>query len=195
MVQHTNLPSTKFFGRPVADRISFNCPDAVPIRETLVLDRTSCSDGLRPQLHFRIAGMAWSCTNLTSHTLLICRKIDNGICPPTHPVQIPHLFYEVLYGVNDIDTSDGSQFVLSTMISINGWDPTVQTNTVANCLKMPDKLAPATLLLRPTPKHVAQTVLQCLGYPMGHPLEMLSSLPQRNGESQYQPDLSGLIAN
>lgn len=38
--------------------------------------------------------------------------IDNGACPPGHPVQLMHLFYEVLYSVSDI-ALDGGKFVFA----------------------------------------------------------------------------------
>jgi len=47
-----------------------------------------------------------------SHVAYLSR-MDNGVCPPTHPVLLPHLFYEVLYSVDQIDTSAGGKYMLA----------------------------------------------------------------------------------
>jgi hypothetical protein len=39
-------------------------------------------------------------------------QIDNGICPPTHPILLPHIFIEVLYATGDIN-QDGGKFVFA----------------------------------------------------------------------------------
>lgn len=39
-------------------------------------------------------------------------QIDNGICPPSHPILLPVLFIEVPYDVNTI-TKDGGKFVFA----------------------------------------------------------------------------------
>lgn len=100
-------------GRPVADRVSFACLDkSGPFPEKPYMWRTQCSDGLRAQIQFQTC---WDGVNLykgdQSHVAYLS-QIDNGVCPPTHPVLLPHLFYEVLYGVADIK-QDGGQFVFS----------------------------------------------------------------------------------
>ena len=131
----------QFFGRPVSDRVSFNCLDhGEP--ETPGISSTSCADGLRAQLHLQ---SCWDGVNLyksdNSHVAYMS-QIDNGICPPTHPVQFVHLFYEVLYGVNNINKDKGGRFVFSDGDPtgygfhgdfLNGWNMTVQTAALAEC--------------------------------------------------------------
>jgi hypothetical protein len=39
-------------------------------------------------------------------------QIDNGVCSPTHPVLLPHVFIEVLYSVANIN-QDGGKFVFA----------------------------------------------------------------------------------
>ena len=72
--------------------------------------------------------------------------IDNGICPPTHPYQIPHIFMEVNYAVSqvpDLANNPGGQYVFSQGDPTgygfhadfqNGWDMAVQTQAVQQCL-------------------------------------------------------------
>lgn len=101
-------------GRPVADRVSFACLDSSgPSKEQPYMWRTQCSDGLRAQIHFQ---SCWDGVNLyksdQSHVAYLS-QIDNGVCPSTHPVLLPHLFYEVLYGVANVKQENGGRFVFS----------------------------------------------------------------------------------
>jgi hypothetical protein len=96
----------------LANRVTFNCLDQEgPLPQLPYMWRTNCSDGLRAQLQFQ---SCWDGVNLyksdQSHVNYMS-SIDNGACPPTHPVQLVHLFFEVLYGVNNVDQSDGGRFV------------------------------------------------------------------------------------
>lgn len=130
-------------GRPVADRVSFACLDSAnQYPETPGMIHTSCSNGLRAQLQFQTC---WDGVNLyksdNSHVAYMS-QIDNGICPPTHPVQLVHLFFEVLYGVAQIDQTDGGRFVFAhgdpTGFGfhgdfLNGWDPAVLTPALQQC--------------------------------------------------------------
>lgn len=117
--------------RPKADRVSFACLDVDPSKEQPGMTRTNCKNGLRAQIHFQ---SCWDGVNLyktdNSHVEYMS-NLDNGLCPPTHPVPLIHLFYEVLYSVNDIQ-QDGGQFVFSQGDTtgygfhgdfLNGWDP------------------------------------------------------------------------
>lgn len=98
--------------RPVADRVSFACLDTAPIPESPGMNRTQCSNGLRAQIHFQ---SCWNGKDLykedNSHVAYMSR-IDNGECPPTHPVQLIQLFYEVLYSMDSVK-QDGGKFVFA----------------------------------------------------------------------------------
>jgi len=98
--------------RPIADRISFACLAATPSKESPHMNVTDCSNGLRAQVQFQ---SCWDGVHLykedNSHVAYMS-GLDNGVCPPTHPVQFIHLFYEVLYSVNDIKL-DGGKFVFA----------------------------------------------------------------------------------
>ena len=68
-------------------------------------------------------------------------EIDNGFCPPSHPIQFVHLFFEVTYQVNSIANQDG-HFVFSNGDTtgygfhgdfLNGWNMTTQTAALKNC--------------------------------------------------------------
>ncbi|KAK4501816.1 hypothetical protein PRZ48_007625 [Zasmidium cellare] len=137
--------NAEYPGRPVADRVSFNClhKDG-PLPEQPYMFRTDCAYGLRAQIHFQ---SCWDGVNLykadNSH-VAYQSAIDNGICPPTHPVQIPHLFLEVLYSVADVpDQTDDGQFVFAQGDPTgygfhgdfqNGWDLDVLANATTDCL-------------------------------------------------------------
>ena len=101
-----------FIGRPISDRVSHACLDTSPLPETPSLSRTSCINGVRTQIHFQ---SCWNGVDLyksdNSHVAYMS-QIDNGICPPGYPVQLMHLFYEVLYSVDKIN-QDGGQFVFA----------------------------------------------------------------------------------
>lgn len=101
-------------GRPVADRVSFACLSTTPGKETPGLNSTNCVNGLRAQIHYQ---SCWDGVNLyksdNSHVAYMS-QIDNGVCPPTHPVPFVHLFMEVNYSVNKINQTDGGRFVFST---------------------------------------------------------------------------------
>ena len=116
--------------RPKADRVSFACLDVAPSKEQPGMTRTSCVNGLRAQIHFQ---SCWDGVNLykedNSHVEYMS-GLDNGVCPDTHKVPLIHLFYEVLYSVNEID-QNGGQFVFSQGDNtgygfhgdfMNGWD-------------------------------------------------------------------------
>ncbi|KIV86256.1 hypothetical protein PV11_01876 [Exophiala sideris] len=137
-------PNSTFPPRPVADRVSFVCIDYTnETPQTTFLNNTDCPEGLRAQIQFQ---SCWDGVNLyksdQSHVAYLS-QIDNGICPPSHPVLLPHLFFEIYYFPNSMDTSDGGQFVFSNGDTtgygfhgdfLNGWDTDVLTDAVTQCL-------------------------------------------------------------
>ena len=101
-------------GRPVSDMVSFNCLAESPLPETPGFPANmSCKNGLRAQLHFQ---SCWdgihNYTTDNSHVAHMS-QIDNGICPPTHPIAFVHLFMETLYPVNTVKQEQGGRFLLS----------------------------------------------------------------------------------
>lgn len=70
--------------------------------------------------------------------------MDNGICPPTHPHVLPHLFLETNYAVAQVpDQAPGGRFVFSQGDTTgyglhgdfqNGWQMDVQQEAIAQCL-------------------------------------------------------------
>lgn len=81
--------------RPIADRVSFRCIDAAnDLTETHYIDQTNCINGFRAQINFQ---SCWDGQNLylpNSAHVAYLSGIDYGICPPSHPVPIPGLFFE-----------------------------------------------------------------------------------------------------
>ncbi|KEF59994.1 uncharacterized protein A1O9_04842 [Exophiala aquamarina CBS 119918] len=134
--------------RPVADRVSFRCIDeANDIPEQHYMFRTDCVNGMRAQINFQ---SCWDGENLyleNSAHVAYLSGIDYGSCPPSHPIPIPGLFFEVLYFTNQVDQSGGGEFVFSNGDAtgysfhadfINGWDMDIQDAAVKNCLYTDD---------------------------------------------------------
>ena len=108
-----NTPVSSVAGaKPFGNRVSFNCLTDSPNPESPQMNMTNCDNGLRAQIQFQ---SCWDGKNLylpdNSHVAYMS-IIDNGACPPGYPVQLMHLFYEVLYGVIDIKT-DGGRYVFA----------------------------------------------------------------------------------
>ncbi|KAI1652615.1 WSC-domain-containing protein [Daldinia decipiens] len=129
--------------RLVSDRVSFACLDSSgTIPEQNHMFRTDCSNGLRAQIQFP------SCWNgqgyqLDQSHVAYMSGIDNGVCPPSHPRQLAHLFFEIIYGVNDINKEAGGQFVFANGDPtgfgfhgdfMNGWDIEVLTDALDQCV-------------------------------------------------------------
>lgn len=98
--------------RKLHDRASFTCLDGTGHAEEPWLYKTDCKDGLRVQMHFQ---SCWNGKDLykpdNSHVEYMS-DLDNGICPSTHSIPLIKMFYEFLYGVNDIQ-KDGGRFLFS----------------------------------------------------------------------------------
>ncbi|RDW68089.1 hypothetical protein BP6252_09485 [Coleophoma cylindrospora] len=131
--------------RPVADRVSFACIDyshAIPQSTGMV--NTTCPDGMRAQIQMQ---SCWDGKNLyapdQSHVAYLS-QIDNGACPPTHPVLLPHTFFEVMYSVDRFSpATDGGAFVFANGDEsgygfhgdfLNGWDTPTLQSAIKTCL-------------------------------------------------------------
>ena len=119
--------------------INFNTP-SVP--QTPNIGNTNCPDGLRAQVFFPAC---WDGKNLDSPDhqshMAYPDGIDNGQCPPTHPVHLVSLFYEVWF-MPDNPSFFGGRFVLSNGDPtgyglhgdfMNGWDSSVLSRAVETC--------------------------------------------------------------
>ncbi|CAD6582987.1 MAG: hypothetical protein ASARMPRED_001123 [Alectoria sarmentosa] len=115
---------------PYGNRVSFNCLTDSPNPQSPQMNMTDCDNGLRAQIQFQ---SCWDGVNKylpdNSHVAYMS-TIDNGACPPGYPVQLMHLFYEVLYSVSEI-ALDGGKFVFAQGDPtgygfhgdfLNGWD-------------------------------------------------------------------------
>ncbi|KAI5859630.1 hypothetical protein GGS23DRAFT_316541 [Durotheca rogersii] len=129
-------------GRPISDRTSFLCLDGSAHGEDKSMSRTDCKDGMRAQIHFPSCWDGRDYQADQSHVAHMS-DIDNGVCPPSHPRQLAHLFFEVLYGVNDVEKEPDGRFVFSngdpTGYSfhgdfISGWDSGVLKAALDQCI-------------------------------------------------------------
>ncbi|RGP81502.1 fungistatic metabolite [Fusarium longipes] len=135
--------NSRFKGRPVADRVSFACLDSSgPSKERNYMWKTDCNNGMRAQVHFQSCWNGQDYQPDQSHVTYMS-QIDNGVCPPSHPRQLPHLFFEVMYGVNDIDKSKGGRFVFANGDTtgygfqgdfLNGWNQAVLATAIKKCI-------------------------------------------------------------
>lgn len=94
--------------RPVSDRVNFACLGDTWSKESNYMAKTDCKNGLRAQIHFQ---SCWNGVDLyepdNSHVEYLSH-VDNGDCPDFHPISLVHLFYGVLYAVNDIKLDGGN---------------------------------------------------------------------------------------
>lgn len=134
-------------GRLQSDRVSFACLDSSgPMAEQNYMWRTDCNQGMRAQIQFQSCWDGRDYQTDNSHVAYMS-QIDNGVCPPTHPRLLPHLFFEVLYGVNDIVKTAGGRFVFANGDTtgfgfhgdfMNGWDATTLSDAVQQCVNNDD---------------------------------------------------------
>ncbi|KAH8902429.1 WSC-domain-containing protein, partial [Coniochaeta sp. PMI_546] len=130
--------------RLVSEAVSMVCINYNPGAgsQTVNMTNMNCPDGFRAQIQMQTC---WDGRNLylpdQSHVAHLS-QIDNGICPPTHPILLPHLFYEVFYSVTSFVGGDG-QFVFANgdMTGfgfhgdfINGWDIPTLVQAIDQCL-------------------------------------------------------------
>ncbi|KXT05146.1 hypothetical protein AC579_6359 [Pseudocercospora musae] len=130
-------------GRPIADRVSFACLSYQPQPETPYMSDTDCPYGMRAQIHFQSCWNGKDLYKADNSHVAYQTQIDNGICPPTHPIQLPHIFLETLYSVANVPKENGGFFVFSQGDTTgygfhgdfqNGWDSAVLRQAVQNCL-------------------------------------------------------------
>ncbi|KPI42389.1 putative fungistatic metabolite [Cyphellophora attinorum] len=130
--------------RYIAERTSFACLNYdKPSPDTPRITNMDCPGGLRAQIHFP---SCWDGVNLyksdQSHVTYLS-GIDTGQCPPTHPKTFPHIFFEVIYSVNNIQKQPGGYFVFSNGDATgygfhgdfqNGWKTSVMKDAIQQCM-------------------------------------------------------------
>ncbi|KAI5365343.1 putative carbohydrate-binding WSC [Septoria linicola] len=132
-------------GRPVADRVSFAClRDNQPPEQPYMFE-TDCPYGMRAQIHYQSCWNGRELYKADNSHVAYQSQIDNGVCPPTHPIQIPHIFLEVLYSVANVPKEAGGHFVFAQGDPTgygfhgdfqNGWDFDVLSEAVRDCLSV-----------------------------------------------------------
>lgn len=136
--------NSSYPSRLVSEAVSMACINYTPGlgSETVNMTNMNCPQGFRAQVQMQTC---WDGVNLylanQAHVAHLS-QIDNGICPPTHPFLLPHLFYEVFYSVTSFVGGDG-QFVFANGDKtgfgfhgdfINGWDIPTLTQAIDQCL-------------------------------------------------------------
>jgi len=111
-------------------------------------------EGLRADVHFQSCwdGMNLDSPDHKSHVAYFS-DLDNGKCPETHPIPMPHLFYETFWATDKFndrwEESDGWPFVWSTGDSTgygfhgdfgSGWDHELLQHVIDECDSTPDQL-------------------------------------------------------
>ncbi|KAI0040798.1 hypothetical protein FA95DRAFT_823896 [Auriscalpium vulgare] len=138
-----------FTNTPEANAISWLCLDySQPGQaQTPGFTNTNCPDGLRMQVFFP---GCWNGKDLDSADhkshMAYPDGIDNGLCPPTHPIHLISIFYELYYSVDPFNKlNDGGRFVLANGDPtgygshgdfLNGWDSTVLSRAVQTCTNL-----------------------------------------------------------
>lgn len=91
--------------------------------QNTTIQKGPCPDGLRTQIVFP---SCWDGKNLDSpdHQSHVSYPVggqpDNGDCPASHPVKFTTLFYEFVYGVNDLVSDKNGTLVLANG-DTKGW--------------------------------------------------------------------------
>ncbi|KAH9971395.1 hypothetical protein BGW80DRAFT_456878 [Lactifluus volemus] len=136
-------------GTPESRAMSWRClgPQGSIGDQTSGIHNTNCPWGLRAQVFFP---GCWDGKNLDSPDhkshMAYPDGIDNGKCPPTHPVHLVSIFYEVYFSVDPFNSlRDGGRFVLSNGDPtgyglhgdfMNGWDRSVLERAVETCTNL-----------------------------------------------------------
>jgi hypothetical protein len=132
--------------RPISDAVSFAClsEGGSPETPNMPADPTSCTNGLRAQVHFQTCWNGRDLYSASNSHVAHMTQIDNGICPPGYPYQFPHIFLETLYAVTTISNlTAGGRYVFSqgdpTGYGLhgdfqNGWNDEVLKDAISTCL-------------------------------------------------------------
>lgn len=104
----------------------------------------TCINGLRAQVHFQTCWNGKDLYKADNSHVAHTNQIDNGICPPDYPYQLPHIFLETNYAVEQVPNNyDGGRYVLSMGDPtgygfhgdfFNAWENDVLEEAVQTCL-------------------------------------------------------------
>ncbi|KAJ9631628.1 hypothetical protein H2203_000027 [Taxawa tesnikishii (nom. ined.)] len=136
--------------RALGEAVTFQCigPNPIPPEQYGLMNTTfvnSCTGGLRAQIHFQTC---WNGKDLykadNSHVAHLS-YIDNGVCPPGYPYQLPHIFLETLYSVSQVSNNQNGGFYVFSQGDPtgygfhgdfqNGWDLDVLNVAMRNCIQ------------------------------------------------------------
>ena len=132
--------------RHIAEAVSFACLSVIQGPETpgLPADPLRCVSGLRAQVHFQTCWNGKDLYKQDNSHVAHTSAIDDGVCPPSYPYQLPHVFMETNYAVNKVsDSSSGGRFVFSQGDAtgygfhgdfFNGWKSEVFVEAIQTCL-------------------------------------------------------------
>ncbi|CCX04985.1 Similar to hypothetical protein [Tuber melanosporum Mel28]; acc. no. XP_002842263 [Pyronema omphalodes CBS 100304] len=127
--------------------IGFNClnynqPAEAALGLNSIPQDRLCVDGLRAEVFFP---SCWDGKNVDSDDhrshMAYPDTMDNGKCPPTHPVRVPSLFFETIWNVNAV-AGKGGRLVFSNGDAtgygyhgdfMNGWEQDVLERAINTC--------------------------------------------------------------
>ncbi|CAO1620677.1 unnamed protein product [Parajaminaea phylloscopi] len=128
-----------------AKAVSFVCLNAHGGNQTTTLPDGPCPWGLRTQIVFPSCwnGKDLDSANHQSHVAYpVGGQADTGDCPRSHPVKLPTLFYEFVWGTEQLQRHKKSGFVLSNGDAVGhsmhadfvaGWNVGVLQKAIDTC--------------------------------------------------------------
>ncbi|KAL1302581.1 hypothetical protein AAFC00_002959 [Neodothiora populina] len=134
-----------FPSRPVSEAVSFAClsQNIGPDTYNLV-DVRSCINGLRAQIHFQTCWNGKDLYKADNSHVAHTNQIDDGVCHPSYPYQLPHVFLETNYAVVNVPgNDDGGRYVFSQGDPtgygfhgdfFNAWETDTFTRAIETCL-------------------------------------------------------------
>jgi len=145
-----------FTGDNAAQAVSFVCLDyskkGKAYGQYNNLPTHACPDGIRAQVFFP---SCWDGKNLdspdhTSHLSYPIGAYNDGMCPPTHPVQFISIFFEVIFGGAGFQWWNGNHGTKQPFVFahgdatgygfhgdfINGWDVNLLQKVVNKCTNL-----------------------------------------------------------
>jgi hypothetical protein len=106
--------------------------------QTPGITKTYCPEGLRAQIFFPSCwnGVDIDSPDHSSH-MAYPDGIDNGSCPPSHPIHLISIFYEIWFSVAPFNQlNDGGRFLLANGDPTGAFAPTAGGTPLSHSLRL-----------------------------------------------------------